>query len=296
MLRKTLLVCFQLVLCALHAQIPSTDVYLIYLSGDPDQGFAYTEPLNISHHKGYDNEPVFSRDGKSILYVSEGPAGNTDIAAYSIGSGTTHSVTSDAESEYSPECMHGTDAFSVVRVEMDSTLDLGIYSMQGRYMGRALPFADSIGYYCNINDTLYALFRNTAPPALVLADSGNRSMVTIDSGIGRCIRMVPGKNAVSYVALAPDSAGALREFDLESRTAVTVCKTLPRSQDFAWDTQGDIFMASSDILWYFDGNETRQWYRFANFRAFGIYGITRLAFSPDGHWLVLVAADPVSGK
>ena len=49
----------------LAAQLPETDIWLFKIEKIEGK-YSYTNPLNITHRAGYDNQPTFSLDGKSI--------------------------------------------------------------------------------------------------------------------------------------------------------------------------------------------------------------------------------------
>ena len=62
---------------------PSTEVYLFELSEDGP-----SNPVNISDNEGYDNQPSFWSDSKSVLYART-VNGQTEIARYFIDSKKT---------------------------------------------------------------------------------------------------------------------------------------------------------------------------------------------------------------
>src|ERR1700742_300252 len=80
---------------------PDTEILLATLStanGAP----AIARPVNISNSPGYDNQPSFTPDGRSVLFTSIRGGTQTDIYRYDIASRTIVRVTDTPESEYSP--------------------------------------------------------------------------------------------------------------------------------------------------------------------------------------------------
>ncbi len=67
-------------------------------------------------------------------------------------------------------------------------------------------------------------------------------------------------------------------------------KTLPGSEDFVWTPDGIILSASGSKLFKFEPKKDREWQEVADFSSAGLKGITRLAVSPKGDRLALVAA------
>src|SRR5262245_35323717 len=95
--------------------VPSTDIFLVELSGDKGQ-LKLGKPRNITGRKGYDNQPVFLADGKSLFYTSIREDNQADIYQYDIAKGSARQITATKESEYSPTVTPDGKSLSVVRV------------------------------------------------------------------------------------------------------------------------------------------------------------------------------------
>src|SRR5262245_12917448 len=91
-----------------QAQVPSTDLYLIKVSKEPDK-YTFGEPVNITHREGYDNQPYFMPDGRTLLYVSirtdKKGHSQADVYKYDIKKKKSKRVTKTYEDEYSPTLM-----------------------------------------------------------------------------------------------------------------------------------------------------------------------------------------------
>src|SRR3954465_80562 len=87
---------------ALSAQAapPSTDIFLAPLrvqNGKPVVG----RPVNITSRPGYDNQPSFTPDSRSVLFTSVREEAEADIYRYDLRTRATSRITSTPESEYS---------------------------------------------------------------------------------------------------------------------------------------------------------------------------------------------------
>jgi len=62
-----------------------------------------------------------------------------------------------------------------------------------------------------------------------------------------------------------------------------------KEADLAWTPEGELLMAEKDVLygWHRDANN---WSRLANLAPLGMHGVTRLAVSPKGDRIAIVAA------
>src|SRR5882672_11825495 len=82
------------------AQTPS-EIYLFDLSVKKGK-VSISNPVNITNHKGYDNQPSFHPDRTIVYYSSSNDDGRTDIRSYDYKSRQTKSITETSEKEYSP--------------------------------------------------------------------------------------------------------------------------------------------------------------------------------------------------
>src|SRR5690606_23660534 len=89
---------FLVLLChfpsAASAQTPVTDVFLIQITEEVGVN-VFGPPKRISVHNGYNNQPAFTLDSRSVLFNAD-PSGNTDIYRYLIDADTTIQVTNTA--------------------------------------------------------------------------------------------------------------------------------------------------------------------------------------------------------
>ena len=268
----------------LSAQMPPTEVFLAPLTlqgGRPVVGAA----VNITNSPGYDNQPSFTPDSRSILFTSNRDGGQTDIYRYDLAAKSTTRVTTTPESEYSPTVMPGGRRFSVIRVEKDSTQRLWSFTLDGTDPQVILPALKPVGYHAWLDADHLALFVLGSPNALVYASVKSGKADTLARGIGRSLARMPTSPGFSFTQLV-DSAQRLRTLTGPKATPRDAV-SLPRgSQDLAWTPNGTLLTGS--------GNKVLVWQSGAI--AWGTAGelaglreITRLAVSPDGKWLAIVA-------
>ncbi|HEY7393649.1 MAG TPA: hypothetical protein VH559_02330, partial [Gemmatimonadaceae bacterium] len=174
----------------LGAQAPATDIFLAPLTmqgGRPVVGAA----VNITNVRGYDNQPSFTPDSRSILFTSNRDGRQTDIYRYDMASKSTTRVTTTTESEYSPTVMPGGRRFSVIRVEKDSMQRLWSFTLAGTDPQVILPALKPVGYHAWLDDDHLALFVLGSPNALVYASVKSGKADTLERGIGRSLARMP---------------------------------------------------------------------------------------------------------
>src|SRR5689334_6071912 len=80
--------------------LPEFEIYLAPVTGSGNSLKVGT-PKNISNHPGYDNQPKFDADDRSIVFTRGDSATRTDIYRYDLATSALSPVKETAESEYS---------------------------------------------------------------------------------------------------------------------------------------------------------------------------------------------------
>lgn len=267
---------------------PSTDVWLLDLSREGDEWRVGT-PRNLTARPGYDNQPSFTADGGAVLYTSIREDGQADVWRYDLARGASARVTATAESEYSPTLMPGGREISAVRVEADSTQRLWAFPTGGGAPRLLLPEVRPVGYHAWADEGTLALFVLGEPATLRIAELGTGRARVVAEGIGRSLHRVPGRRAISFVQKLGDTEWMIEELDLATERTTRLARTLPGSEDYAWTPDGVLLMASGTVLYARDPRREGGWRAVADLGSAGLGTITRLAVSPGGDRLALVA-------
>jgi dipeptidyl aminopeptidase/acylaminoacyl peptidase len=264
----------------------STDIYLAPLSLQNARVVVGT-PVNVTHRPGYDNQPSFTPDSKSILFTSTHEDAQSDIYRIDVATKAITRVTTTPESEYSATVMPGGKRFSVIRVERDSTQRLWSFALDASDPRVVLEAIKPVGYHAWIDANDLALFVLGSPNALVHADVRTQKYDTLARRIGRSIAPLPGGGGFSFVRQV-DSTSTLVSAKWPGFVTEDVV-ALPRgSQDIAWVSPTAVLTGSgSKLLAWTKGGIA--WETVADFTPAGLTAISRLAVSPDGKWLAIVA-------
>lgn len=268
------------------AQAPATDIYLASLSASGGQ-VQLGAPTNITQRPGYDNQPTFLPEGNALLYTSVRD-GQADTYRYDVDASTSRRVTTTPESEYSPTPMPEENGFSVVRVESDGTQRLWRFSMDGTSPELLLPDIEPVGYHAWANAHQVALFVLGDPATLQLADVPAGTADTLARDIGRSLQPIPGRAAISYVQHTSDTTSAIYQLEVDSGTTQKLIATVDGGDYHAWTPEGTLLMARDSVL-YQRRRGAGDWQQVANLAP--LRGVTRLAVSPNGDRIALVAEE-----
>ncbi len=293
---------FGALLCALISSdlvaqaAPGTDVYLARLvrSGG---NLTMRSVRNLTRRAGYDNQPAFSADGRTLYYTSNRGDGQTDIWAIDLATFRQRRMTRTPESEYSAAVTPDRRGISVVRVERDSTQRLWRFPLGGGRPCLVLDNLAPVGYYAWANDSTLAAFVLGQPSSLQIANIDSRSVDTVARTIGRSLHRVPGGQRISFVDKADSAVWWIRAVDPATRQVTPIAPLPTGVEDYVWTARGELLSSngqSTIMRWHPDAAQPN----YAIWRGIGgldstVAGkITRLAVSPNGRWLAFVA-EPV---
>jgi hypothetical protein len=294
-----------------------TEIFLASLTA-VDGKLTVGTPINITNSPGYDNQPSFTPDGREILFASgrvirKAPSppgltlrdGQTDIYRYDIAARRTSRVTQTPESEYSPTVMPGRAHISVVRVELDGTQRLWSVIASGPKIELALLLADvkPVGYHAWVDErtvALYVLGERGHPATLQVADTRTGTSETVATGIGRSVQPMPS-GRISFVQRehAADEVAETamikhlfnaRPSERASISTGALVRPVANVLDpfLAWTPDGTLLMAVNSTLYRWRSGDPN-WTVVANLGGFGLRNVTRLAVSPKGDRLAIVA-------
>jgi Tol biopolymer transport system component len=270
---------------------PSTDVYLFRFG----QGGRRGSVFNITNRRGYDNQPSWVSNDR-LVYTMQQLDGQTDIAHIDFLTSRAGVLFSTRESEYSPTLTPDGKALSVVRVELDSTQRLWRLPLQGGGPEVILPEVQPVGYFAWMDSTTLALFVLGSPNSLRIADTRTGTATAAATAIGRSLQRVPGKRRASFVQRAAGrwvlrtvgpTPGANGVFVVDS------VAVLPDSAEYVvWKSERELYTAAGSRIFRLRLPDV-EWSVVADLADDGVRGISRLALSPDGLRLALVADDAV---
>lgn len=282
-----------LLLTAIRSEAQTgSDIYLFELKVINNQPAVFN-PVNITHHKGYDNQPFFHPKKPVIYFSSFNDSGRSDIKYYHIKKARTTHLTITNEREYSPTLTPDGKFISCIIQRDDGSQDLGKYPLQGGEP-RVLINTLKVGYHVWVDDHNLLLF--------VLGDSNRNilhlyNLLTKEDNIiadnpGRSLHRIPGTNAISFVHKISKEEWLIKRYNRETKEVSTIAPTIPGREDIAWLTKEILISSDGSRLFYFDIRTNNGWQLVPIENSnLPIKGISRLAVNTSNTKLAVVVSE-----
>ena len=266
------------------AQILETEVWVGALDLR-EGGFAVSDLKNISNHRGYDNQPAFLPDGRSLLFTTE--AVNLDETGLGV-----HAVKYDLRTGKSTP-LPLARGFSPTptadgRIMLLRQGGVWLHDGHGKLL-RALTSTKEAGYFYRFEDELWVLFMNDKDRRIVLYDPQSHALETMINGAITAPYRVPGERAVTFVVQSGDTR-TLHRLDVDAKR-VTTLATIPfrTGGHHVWTPRGTIFMASGSAIHEWDPRRPSEWPIVHRFDSPDLQGITRIALNPAADRIAIVS-------
>jgi hypothetical protein len=269
------------------------DIFLVSLSRQ-DGRLVLSGARNLTNRPGYDNQPSWSADGTHLFFTSVREDAQADIYRVPVAGGPPTRVTTTApESEYSATLMPGGRSISVIRVERDSTQRLWSVPLDGSPSRLVLERIRPVGYHTWANETTLALFVLGSPNTLQLASTVTGNGDTIVTSIGRSLHTTRD-GMVSFVHKVSREEWWLMLLDPARKTTRRLVQ-MPRGvEDYAWTPDGLVLAGEGSVLRAFDPRGAGTWTTIGDLATQGLTSISRLAVSPRGDAVAVVAVPRAS--
>lgn len=272
---------------AAPAAPPATDIYLAPIRLMPSAPTMGPARVASENPGGYDNQPTFGPDGRAMLFTSGRDGKQTDIYFLELPTRQIRQFTDTPESEYSPALMPDDSGISTIRVERDGTQRVWAFGEGGGTPTVIAPKVAPAGYHAWIDAHRLAVFVLGKPATLQIVDRTTGQATVAARDIGRALLRRP-TGTISF-AQRDGTRWLVKEWLPASGEVRDVVPALEGSsdRDMAWAPDGTLFMTrGGEVHWWRPG--AAGWTLLTDT---GLTALTRLAVSPDGRWMALVAAE-----
>ena len=254
--------------------------------------------INITNHKGYDNQPFFHPSRPIIYYSSFDDSGRSDIKYYNYETKVTKNFTSTHDREYSPTVTPDGNFISCILQRDNGAQDLVKYPIDG---GRPEVLINhlNVGYHSWVAENKLMLFvlEDSTHNSLHYYYLGKNADTVIAENIGRTLHKIPQQNAMSFVQRTRDKTAVIKKFNIDNGVISTLVATLPGQDYFAWLQGGLMLMSDGGKLYYhqesaFQETKDKGWQLL---HVIGdtsmLKGVTRLATNSNDTKLAVVVSE-----
>jgi hypothetical protein len=275
----------------ISASQTGTEILLFDIKMEGKQ-FIFSEPVNITNHKGYDNQPFFHPSKPLIYYSSFNDSGRSDIKVYNFETKETTNLTLTNEREYSPVVTPDEKFISCIIQRDNGAQDLGKYPIKG---GKSdILISDlKVGYHAWASKKSVLLFvLGDSSNTLHLYDLSKKTDKILATNIGRSLHKIPGENAMSFVQIVSENTYQIQKLDLATGTISPVTYTIPGQEHITWIQKDKLLMGKGVGLYLFDTKLGDGWQPvFTEGDVSLLKGITRIAVNESKTKLAVVVSE-----
>ena len=288
-MKKLLTLCLSISIFSAVAQ-EGSEIFLFDLKLGKDE-ISISNPVNITNHKGYDNQPFIHPTQPIIYYASFNEDGRSDIKSYNYKTSETQSITKTQEREYSPTLTPDQQSLSCIIQRDNDAQDLGKYPLNG---GAPYVLIDNmiVGYHVWADNSHLGLFVLGEPNTLHYLRLPTKVDTVIAQNIGRSLHKIPGQSSISFVHKVAENEWIIKKLDSKTHGVSSIATSLPGREDLTWTHDGRILMSDGEKLFYLTPKKGKEW-RAINVKSGAevLKKVTRLAASSDGKKLAVVVAE-----
>ncbi len=254
------------------------------------EGLELLNVRNISNNEGYNNQPSFTSN-ETIVFAANNN-GQTDISEYNLTSKSKKWINHKTDGgEYSPQRFPTNEDFAAVRLDNDGLQRLYRYSANTGISTEIIEDLQVAYFAFYNNQKILATVLNGEKLDLTLIDLQTKTADTLFRNAGRGIQKVPKTNTMSYSLVNEEGNLDLYLLDMDSFENYFVTQLPIGIQDYVWLNDTQILIGSGNKLYMYDTLGDSEWTRVASLEEFGLKNITRMAISPNGKLLAVVAED-----
>jgi len=281
--------------CATAAAGQTGSEILLFDARIREKEIVLSNPVNITNHPGYDNQPNFDSESPMVYYSSFDASGRADILSYNFKTRETKNITSTSEREYSPTLTPDKQYLSCIIQRDNGAQDLGKYPIVG---GDPFVLIDNlqIGYHAWADNSHIALFvlgaSENDPSTLHFIRLPTKEDTIVASNIGRSIHKIPGQRSISFIQLDEKGSKIMR-LDTEAMKVSAIAPTIANGDHITWTPLGQMLSSDGTKLYFMNPDDAAAGWQAVAMKAGSelLKGVTRLAVSANGKKVAVVISE-----
>ena len=265
----------------------NTEIFVFDIANS-ENALELSNMKNISNDEGYDNQPFF-QDNNSVVFAGNNNS-SIDIATVSLSDYKKEFYYQKTNGgEFSPQSIPDSRLIAAVRLDTSGLQRLYSYNSQTKN-SEALIQDIPVAYF-SFYDASHLLASVLAEEKLdlIFLNLKNNTHQPIVKNSGRSLSKIPKKEAMSYTASNEDGYLDIFQLDVKDLQSYFICELPLGIQDYAWLNDSQLIVGSNTSILMYDLFGDGEWEKVGDVGEFKIKSITRLAVSPNGKKIALVA-------
>ncbi len=272
-------------------QAPSmgSEIYLYELQVK-NGSYQISNGQNITNNPGYDNQPYFTNDNKSILFASNRDGKQTDIYSYSLAKKATTQLTFTPHNEFSPKAIVASNDISFVTEGENPYQSVWRLNRQTGKSTWMLNSIEPVGYYSANMVTGDVLFWSRYGYSVqYLNTKRNESRFVSGNALASSPQKIPNSRKFSFVHRQTNGEIWIKAFEPKDFSITPIAPIYGSNIDYTWTPNGDILRVENNQLYLWSSQDKhKQWRKTQDLSALFSGQISRLAISPNGKKIALV--------
>ena len=271
-------------------ELPECDIYLFDVVV-AENLVSIANGQNVTKRSGYDNQPWFTPDSKTFLFTANYQPDRTDVYEFRLASGEIRQLTDSRDQEYSPQVSKDNQMLSFVTDGETANQSVWSSNREGgnlNWVLKNLGEREPVGYYAWNRSTEKILFWSRYGFSLQLVDlQSNTARYITGDAIPVSPQIIPGTTNFSFAHRQGNGEVWIKELNPKTFAIRPLVMIEGANHHYAWTPNGSILMAQGEKL-----NQWRpggKWEAVADFSEYAMKSPTRVAVSPDGKKLAVVA-------
>ena len=268
---------------------PDSEIHLFELS-NKDGKYNLSSGVNISNNSGYDNQPFFTENSDSLLFVSNRDGKQTDVYEYHLTSNKTSQITKTPHNEYSPKTIENSSRISFVSEggnPYQSVWTMDKNTGESRWL---LNSKEPVGYYSANSKTGDVLFWSRYGRSVQYLNlNKNQERFVSGHAIPSSPQQIPNSDNFSFVHRQANGEAWIKSFDPKSFSITPIAPINGTNYDYTWTPTGDILRIENNQLFVWSNKSFDTHWQLAQDLSQQFKGkLSRLAVSADGAKIALV--------
>jgi Tol biopolymer transport system component len=271
----------------LFAQAPDSELFLFSIE-KKDGKYIFSGGENITNNPGYDNQPSFSLDDRSILFTSNRNSNNFDIYEYDLADKKVSQIITSENGEYTAKELDK-NTITFVREGKGQEMTVWKFDRTTKKESLALKNKEPVAYYA---------FNSKGDALVWIRYAFMMHFVNPEKDINKYVanyaqpsvpHLIPKTDNFSFMQRQPDDELWIKEFNPKTQAVRPIVNSKDGKKDYCWMPDGSLLIGSGTKLFRFDEKIDKDWVLLADLSEFGIKDITRMSVSFNGKYLALVS-------